>query len=51
MTARFGGINGDRVQLHTEDDRLLKVPISKLSEKDKEFLRSIYEKNGLLLEF
>jgi hypothetical protein len=51
VTAKFGGINGDRVQLHTEDDRLLKVPISKLSEEDKEFLRSIYKKNGLLLDF
>ncbi len=44
MKARSAGVEGDKVSLETEDGRKIRIPIEKLSEADRKFLKSQHEK-------
>jgi Tfp pilus assembly protein PilX len=42
--ARLSGVEGDKVSLETENGHKIRVPIEKLSEADREFLKAQREK-------
>ncbi len=47
IEASFHSATGDTVKLIAADDRKLDVPISKLSESDKVYLRAIFKQKGI----
>lgn len=51
IEARFYSLTGDQVKIVTDDDRQIEVPITRLSEADKEYLRSIVRNKGLQPKF
>jgi hypothetical protein len=44
IKARYAGVNDDKVSLEAEDGRKVQVPLEKLSDADRKFLKSLREK-------
>ena len=51
VLAKFYSASGDTVNLITDDDRKIDVPISKLSESDKAYLRGVFKSKGIRAKF
>ena len=51
IQAKFYRVIGDRVKIVAENDRQIEVPIAKLSEDDKEYLRAIFRDKGIQPSF
>lgn len=51
VSARFYSATGDQIKLITKDDRRIDVPIAKLCDVDKEYLRGVFKKKGVRASF
>ena len=51
VEAKFYSITGDQVKLVLPDDRKVEVPIAKLCEEDKTYLRGVMKTKGIQASF
>jgi hypothetical protein len=51
IEASFYSVTGEKVKLVTSDNNRIEVPIVKLSEEDKEYIRAIFRKKGIQPRF
>ena len=51
VQARFYSASGEGVKLIAENDRAIEVPIAKLSDDDKEYLRTLFRQKGIRPSF
>ncbi|NND99779.1 MAG: hypothetical protein HKN47_20865, partial [Pirellulaceae bacterium] len=51
VQAKFYSAGAENVKLLTADDRKIDVPIAKLCEADKEYLRSVFKAKGIRASF
>ncbi len=51
IEASFYSVTGENVKLLTSDGNRIEVPIGKLSEEDKEYIRAIFRTKGIQPRF
>ena len=51
VRASFYSVTGENVKLRTEEGRELSVPIARLSDADKEYVRAIFREKGIQPRF